>query len=387
MLVWIFEFYYQFNISDDRIMLGYDFYRLCCIEIHMSLSLLNKTVFQTIGNGLSSSEEILAYTLYIKDILSDALKIRGVYKNHLAIIINLLRSKFPIEVALKKGGRLLLSNRTAILLTVEVEESQRITYDPENDLCVVYRLSNLTHSTLAVRFYGARDNGEIISIFLNNIYDVIQVHGKTVIDIGANICDSSIYFILRQAKNVIAIEPFPKNCEIARKNIEVNKLSNRITLLLAACSARSGYMTIDHDYQGIGACAHRNFAVDITPTLNQIRVLTLEDILNEYTTTSDPILKMDCEGCEYSVILSTSNHVLRRFSNILIEYHDGYSKLKEKLEGAGFNVSATRPRASRIDYMNEFVYNSKPSQSRADYLYDFLNPHWRFTGLISAKRT
>lgn len=44
---------------------------------------------------------------------------------------------------------------------------------------------------------------------------------------------------------------------------------------------------------------------------------------------------MDCKGCEYDVILSASDSILRRFSNILIEYHYGFNDIKESLANEG----------------------------------------------------
>jgi len=75
-----------------------------------------------------------------------------------------------------------------------------------------------------------------------------------------------------------------------------------------------------------------------------IPLLTLESILKKNNLTcNEALLKMDCEGCEYEVILSASRHILRKFSYIQIEYHYGYENLKAKLEECNFSVSVTRP--------------------------------------------
>ena len=54
-----------------------------------------------------------------------------------------------------------------------------------------------------------------------------------IIDIGANIGDSSIYFALNNAKKVIALEPYPYSYNYALKNININNLNDKITLLNA----------------------------------------------------------------------------------------------------------------------------------------------------------
>ncbi len=47
----------------------------------------------------------------------------------------------------------------------------------------------------------------IIRIFKEKKWDFLNVQDKSVLDIGAFVGDSSIYFILKGAKKVYAIEP------------------------------------------------------------------------------------------------------------------------------------------------------------------------------------
>jgi predicted RNA methylase len=68
-----------------------------------------------------------------------------------------------------------------------------------------------------VTLYGSITNSDAVGVFLNGIYEYLPVAGKTVIDIGANIADSSIYFAVRGAKKVIALEPFPKTMKWQRE--------------------------------------------------------------------------------------------------------------------------------------------------------------------------
>ena len=56
------------------------------------------------------------------------------------------------------------------------------------------------------------------------------------------------------------------------------------------------------------------------------------------------LLKIDCEGCEYSVLLSASSDTLNRVSVICLEYHDrltnhSHLELEDHLERNGFRVS------------------------------------------------
>jgi len=178
-----------------------------------------------------------------------------------------------------------------------------------------------------------------LGVFFDKVYDFLPVRGKTVIDIGANIGDSCIYFALRGSCNIIGFEPFPKNYELAKKNIEANSLTEKITLQLAGCAGHNGEIIIDPLYKSnVGSCL-KEFKRGIN-----VPLLTLRDILNQYNIIrGQAVLKMDCEGCEYDTILSSTVDTLRFFSHIQVEYHHGNRNLKEKLEKSGFLVSVTRP--------------------------------------------
>ena len=59
-----------------------------------------------------------------------------------------------------------------------------------------------------IKFYGGINNGDSIHSFLDSDYSNLEFKEKYVIDIGMNIADSSIYFILNGAKKVIGVEPW-----------------------------------------------------------------------------------------------------------------------------------------------------------------------------------
>jgi len=67
-----------------------------------------------------------------------------------------------------------------------------------------------------------------------------------------------------------------------------------------------------------------------------VKLTTLEEIVKRFNL-KDAVLKMDCEGCEYT-LLNAPIKSLRAFHEIIMEYHYGCKDLKEKLEKAGFNV-------------------------------------------------
>ncbi len=269
------------------------------------------------------------------------------YRNFLSIIPRLRKKKYPIEVILRNGDQIVLHDQIELMcltnfLSMTKNYQNEVEYDIKENKTTFLSLPYATNDS-KVTLYGSITNSEAVTVFLNNVYENLPVAGKTVVDIGANIADSSIYFAVRGAKRVIGLEPFPQNYEIAKRNVELNNLSDKINLLLAGCAANQGFVTISPFDKGWIGSSLKNSSQGF-----KVPMLTLEDILKQNDLQNgDNILKMDCEGCEYESILSASRDVIRSFSHIQIEYHYGYKDLKHKLEESRFIVSISKPRLVR----------------------------------------
>jgi FkbM family methyltransferase len=179
--------------------------------------------------------------------------------------------------------------------------------------------------------------GLINENFTEGQYKWLDVKGKDVVDVGANIGDSAIYFALRGAKHVYAFEPYPYSYNIAKKNIKLNHLEDRITLLNEGCG-RSRFVTIKEDYNNTGSTDLKSFKEG-----KKIRIESLDEIVKKFNL-KHAALKIDCEGCEYALILNTSDKTLHAFDQIIMEYHYGYRNLVKRLRQAGFKVKYSLPK-------------------------------------------
>jgi FkbM family methyltransferase len=198
-----------------------------------------------------------------------------------------------------------------------------------------------------IKIIDWEENGDLYGVFCKNDYNSLPVFGSDVIDIGANIGDTSIYFAKLGAKKVIALEPSPINYESAKKNIALNNLNKKIELLLAACSSQDGNIKIDPNKKGVKLALQKNINSNI-----EIPSLSLNSIL-KLCSNNTIVLKMDCEGCEYETILLSHEETLKKISYILLEYHDGYLNLKSKLEKCGFKVRVTNPDRRRNENLEK----------------------------------
>ncbi len=146
---------------------------------------------------------------------------------------------------------------------------------------------------------------------------------RIVVDIGAHVGDSSIYFALKGAKKVIAIEPHPKAFEELISNIKLNGLETIVIPINAAVASKAGEICIEENID-VGATIGKYYRITDLRRNNFVSIpaITLENIIEKYVAPYSEalVLKMDCEGCEYDVILNDYEHI-RVFDTIIFEYH------------------------------------------------------------------
>jgi FkbM family methyltransferase len=185
--------------------------------------------------------------------------------------------------------------------------------------------------------------------FIDEQYSWLNVKNRVVIDIGANIGDSAIYFALKGAKHVYAFEPYPYSYGLAIRNIRLNGLEDKVTLLNEGCGRKKGKIKIDTSYKNLGGTDLKNFKNG-----TNIIITTLGKLVKRFGITEEAVLKIDCEGCEYGVLLGAQDSDLRRFKQIQIEYHYGYLNIKRKLKDSEFKVTNTLPK-----YATDFEAENK----------------------------
>lgn len=163
----------------------------------------------------------------------------------------------------------------------------------------------------------------ILEILDEGIYEVVNCKNKDVIDVGAFVGDSAIYFILKGAKRVIAVESHPKAYKELIENIRLNGFEERIIPINAVLSSVSGVINIsseDVDTASIAKNPLKMFTKqhkDISTY--KVKTITLNDIVKLFNVNGG-VLKMDCEGCEYDVILNDFEHITI-FDELIFEYH------------------------------------------------------------------
>jgi len=84
----------------------------------------------------------------------------------------------------------------------------------------------------------------ILEVFEFGNYEGIDVNGKVVIDVGAFVGDTAIYFALKGAKGIIAIEPLLANYEELLDNVNLNGMRNKINVINAVLGSKHGVVKV-----------------------------------------------------------------------------------------------------------------------------------------------
>lgn len=265
----------------------------------------------------------------MKNIIDTRNRYKTLYKNYMSVMWNVWREKNKIKVILHNGNSNYLSNDLVWNYAQLIANKRVHIYDLPSDINGIKFTYNGKSITLEDRA------GDLGTVFGREEYGFLEVENEVVVDIGANIGDSPIYFALNNAKKVIALEPYPYSYNIALKNIKKNNFQDKI-ILLNAGYGQDGTIKVNPGIENTLGSELKPFNVGI-----DIKILSLKTLLSDYNV-DKAALKMDCEGCEYN-LLEEDNDTLRKFERIQIEYHYGYEKLKEKLEDAGFTVTYSKP--------------------------------------------
>jgi FkbM family methyltransferase len=204
---------------------------------------------------------------------------------------------------------------------------------------------------------------------------------KTIIDVGANIGDTTLSIIDKCTNPIICIEPSDIFFEFLKQNIENNQIDqNRITLLKKMIGTGTLKGSLTHSSKGTAT-------LKIESEVPQNTHVPLDSL----TINNDVILlKVDTDGYDFDVILSAQN-VLKKSEPLIFWENDisedfqmeGYNKLYEKLESLGYNhvyifdnygnLITEELQFSTLRNINSYLYGMKKyNNSRTFYYTDVL---------------
>lgn len=186
-------------------------------------------------------------------------------------------------------------------------------------------------------------------IFVRNDYDFISSSQSVVIDIGANIGITSLFFSrLDYVDKIYAFEPVKDTFEQAQYNFSLNNKIQKITTIKnigLGNNSRKELFLFDKNCKGnTGLRGKSSPSYENNTNAKKIEVqiesatLELTKIVSE-NRDKKLIVKMDCEGGEYEILEDLcQSGMIHKIDVLLLEWHDkGAEVIEQMLIKSGFD--------------------------------------------------
>ena len=172
--------------------------------------------------------------------------------------------------------------------------------------------------------------------YLNNISsyyrDYSHVNGDILIDIGAHVGTFSIPIAFKYPNlSLFSYEADQANFNLLNKNITLNKLNKKnIKTFNLGIYDRSGVKTFSNgttsttgSIKELNTYKYANKKKVFFKTKSEKTIVTtaLEDEFIKYSIDECKLIKMDCEGSEYKILLYLPQKVLKKIKYLIIEAH------------------------------------------------------------------
>lgn len=179
----------------------------------------------------------------------------------------------------------------------------------------------------------------LYEIFVAGTYEG-NYQGMKVLDVGAYRGESSIFFALRGASQVLCVEPSPSAAPKIRENLILSGYESQIKFLPLAVGAEAGVRSflLTDDEASYSHLSSQTIRSGDHIARIQVQVRSLEQILDEVGWKSVDVAKVDCEGCEYAIFSTTPPEILRRVKVWIIETHKGEAPIVQKLQSLRYSV-------------------------------------------------
>jgi len=258
--------------------------------------------------------------------------------------INILKRIYILHLKSPHGETAILelsdSNHLFQLLELQSFGIKIDSYDPQKGIITL----NLYGDVFCIRPLGYHIEG-VLHMFRDKIYGE-DFQDRVVLDVGAFTGDSAISFVKMGARRVIAVEPSPSVLDILRRNVLNSRYKDRIEVLPVSISDYDGSSILFTNKGLEGA----EYLSDFHNTDFYSSIFTFEaqspvtvqvwsfKRLVEYVSEEIDIVKLDCKGAEYPIILNTDAETLQCVRRYIVAYHAGPERLVRRLESLGYRV-------------------------------------------------
>jgi FkbM family methyltransferase len=191
----------------------------------------------------------------------------------------------------------------------------------------------------------------VYEIFAEDCYQLEPFLGPLVhrpiqvIDIGGHIGTFACRVTqLHPEASVLSFEPSATTASYLRRNVAQNGVADRVEVFEAALSSASGTATFVDNGAGSGMNGLRSAdhaSGTGTGENTEVQTISFDDAVAKAPAPVD-IVKIDCEGGEYDLVLGSKPESWASVQRVVIEFHPvtghRWAELRDRFEDAGLHV-------------------------------------------------
>ncbi len=219
----------------------------------------------------------------------------------------------------------------------------------------------LRKSGMVFNVRGKMDVWSVKEAFIDHLYEKYGVaiqDGWTILDIGAGIGEFTLFASQGYPHNTIsAYEPFAESHALLCQNLEQNRVAN-VRVSPEAVWNYTGTLALDlSNMEPLQLQTRSSQVSPESDSHREVRCISLADAVAQFNGKAVDLMKLDCEGAEYPILLHAKDETLERIRRIVMEYHDNateftHSDLVKFLTGKGYHVRASQnPVHSYLGYL------------------------------------
>lgn len=183
------------------------------------------------------------------------------------------------------------------------------------------------------------DSSDIVTVYLifcRHDYGKVEI-GSSIVDIGSNIGIYSIYAAMNGAKIVYAYEPCEESFQLLEKNILENSFVEIIKPFNAVVMGRESKPVLFPRKSDVMNTLPTDAQGD-SELFKYVNVISFKEITSQIP--EKAMVKMDCEGGEFDIVLNSDISAFSNVPEIRLEYHKGpHQQLFSKLKENGYELS------------------------------------------------
>ena len=215
---------------------------------------------------------------------------------------------------------------------VKLSIVMKLIFRIRNWTCPIFKYFNLKDDECVAKFRNGTKciirNKSDSAVFLENFFldSYTQEKGfdikknDLIIDVGGHVGYFTIY-AAKKAKNgkIITFEPSKESFNVLKNNLKINNIQN-VIIENVGVGAKSGTAILNVDVtHDIG---NSIFFSSKNSEKEDIQITTIPEIVKKYKIESIDLLKLDCEGAEFEIILNLPSTILNTIKKISMEIHE-----------------------------------------------------------------